>query len=185
LPELPEAKKQRFKNQYALDDENANTLTSSRQLADYFETAVKDSGCEARLCANWVTGDLMAALNKAGLDITRTPVSQHQLAGLLLRIADNTISGKIGKQVFEALWQSENEQTADDIIAAKGLKQITDSGAIETIIDKVIADNPVQVEQYRSGKDKVFAFFVGQVMKAMQGKANPAEVNRMLIEKLK
>jgi aspartyl-tRNA(Asn)/glutamyl-tRNA(Gln) amidotransferase subunit B len=185
LPELPDAKKQRFKNQYALDDENATLLTSSRQLADYFEAVVKDSGCEARLCANWVTGDLMAALNKAGLEITDSPVSRQQLAGLLMRIADNTISGKIGKQVFEALWSSNNEQTADDIIAAQGLKQITDTGAIESIIDKIIADNPVQVEQYRSGKDKVFAFFVGQVMKAMQGKANPAEVNRMLIDKLK
>jgi aspartyl-tRNA(Asn)/glutamyl-tRNA(Gln) amidotransferase subunit B len=102
-----------------------------------------------------------------------------------MRIADNTISGKIGKQVFEALWLDENNQSADEIIASKGLKQITDSGAIESIIDKIIADNPGQVEQYRSGKDKVFAFFVGQVMKAMQGKANPAEVNRMLIEKLK
>jgi len=185
LPELPDAKKQRFKTQYALDDENATILTTSRPLADYFETVVKDSGCEAKLCANWITGDLVAALNKAGLDISHSPVSRQQLAGLLIRIADNTISGKIGKQVFEALWQSDNEQTADDIIAAQGLKQITDTGAIESIIDKIIADNPGQVEQYRSGKDKVFTFFVGQVMKAMQGKANPAEVNRMLIDKLK
>jgi len=185
LPELPDAKKQRFKTQYALDDESATILTASRPLADYFETVVKDSGCEAKLCANWITGDLVAALNKAGLDISHSPVSRQQLAGLLIRIADNTISGKIGKQVFEALWQSDNEQTADDIIAAQGLKQITDTGAIESIIDKIIADNPDQVEQYRSGKDKVFAFFVGQVMKAMQGKANPAEVNRMLIDKLK
>jgi aspartyl-tRNA(Asn)/glutamyl-tRNA(Gln) amidotransferase subunit B len=146
---------------------------------------VKESGCDAKLCANWITGDLLAALNKAGLDITESPVSWQQLAQLLMRIADNTISGKIGKQVFEALWLSETQESADDIIANKGLKQITDTGAIETIIDKIIADNPSQVEQYRSGKDKVFAFFVGQVMKAMQGKANPAEVNRMLIEKLK
>jgi aspartyl-tRNA(Asn)/glutamyl-tRNA(Gln) amidotransferase subunit B len=146
---------------------------------------VKESGCDAKLCANWITGDLLAALNKAGLDITESPVSRQQLAQLLMRIADNTISGKIGKQVFEALWLSETQESADDIIANKGLKQITDTGAIETIIDKIIADNPGQVEQYRSGKDKVFAFFVGQVMKAMQGKANPAEVNRMLIEKLK
>ncbi len=185
LPELPDAKKQRFKNQYGLDDENATIITASRPLADYFESVVKESGCDAKLCANWITGDLLAALNKAGLDITDSPVSWQRLAQLLIRIADNTISGKIGKQVFEALWLHENNQSADEIIASKGLKQITDSGAIETIIDKIIADNPGQVEQYRSGKDKVFAFFVGQVMKAMQGKANPAEVNRMLIEKLK
>ena len=185
LPELPDAKKQRFKNQYGLDDENAAIITASRPLADYFESVVKESGCDAKLCANWITGDLLAALNKAGLDITESPVSWQQLAQLLMRIADNTISGKIGKQVFEALWLSETQESADDIIANKGLKQITDTGAIETIIDKIIADNPSQVEQYRSGKDKVFAFFVGQVMKAMQGKANPAEVNRMLIEKLK
>ena len=152
-------------------------------MADYFEAVLKTSGCEAKLCANWITGDLSAALNKAGLEITDSPVSDERLAGLLTRISDNTISGKIAKQVFEALWQSTS--TADEIIAAKGLKQITDTGAIEAIIDKIIADNPGQVEQYRSGKDKVFAFFVGQVMKEMQGKANPAEVNKMLKEKLR
>ena len=157
-------------------------LTSSRQLADYFEAVYKTSGSEAKLCANWITGDLSAALNKAGLDITDSPISDERLSGLLARISDNTISGKIAKQVFEALWQSTS--TADEIIAEKGLKQITDTGAIVAIIDKIIADNPGQVEQYRSGKDKVFAFFVGQVMKEMQGKANPAEVNKMLKEKL-
>ena len=182
LPELPEAKKQRFKTDYNLDDESVSILTASRQLADYFEAVHKTSGCEAKLCANWITGDLSAALNKAGLEITDSPVSDERLAGLLARISDNTISGKIAKQVFEALWQSTS--SADEIIAEKGLKQITDTGAIETIIDKIIADNPGQVEQYRSGKDKVFAFFVGQVMKEMQGKANPAEVNKMLKEKL-
>ena len=182
LPELPEAKKQRFKTAYNLDEESVSILTASRQLADYFEAVHKTSGCEAKLCANWITGDLSAALNKAGLEITDSPVSNERLAGLLARISDNTISGKIAKQVFEALWQSTS--SADEIIAEKGLKQITDTGAIETIIDKIIADNPGQVEQYRSGKDKVFAFFVGQVMKEMQGKANPAEVNKMLKEKL-
>ena len=182
LPELPEAKKQRFKTAYNLDDESVSILTASRQLADYFEAVHKKSGCEAKLCANWITGDLSAALNKAGLEITDSPVSDERLAGLLARISDNTISGKIAKQVFEALWQSTS--SADEIIAEKGLKQITDTGAIVTIIDKIIADNPGQVEQYRSGKDKVFAFFVGQVMKEMQGKANPAEVNKMLKEKL-
>jgi aspartyl-tRNA(Asn)/glutamyl-tRNA(Gln) amidotransferase subunit B len=182
LPELPQAKKQRFKTQYSLDEESVSILTTSRQLADYFETVYKKSGCEAKLCANWITGDLSAALNKAGLEITDSPVSDERLAGLLARISDNTISGKIAKQVFEELWQS--TLSADEIIAEKGLKQITDTGAIEAIIDKIIAGNQGQVEQYRSGKDKVFAFFVGQVMKAMQGKANPAEVNKMLKEKL-
>ena len=182
LPELPQAKKQRFKTQYSLDEESVSILTTSRPLADYFESVHKKSGCEAKLCANWITGDLSAALNKAGLEITDSPVNDERLAGLLTRISDNTISGKIAKQVFEALWQSTS--SADEIIAEKGLKQITDTGAIEAIIDKIIADNLGQVEQYRSGKDKVFAFFVGQVMKAMQGKANPAEVNKMLKEKL-
>jgi len=182
LPELPLAKKHRFKDQYALDEENATILTYSCQLADYFEAVLKASGCEARLCANWITGDLSAALNKAGLEITDSPVSDERLAGLLTRISDNTISGKIAKQVFEEMWQS--TATADEIIAEKGLKQITDTSAIEAIIDKIIAANPGQVEQYRSGKDKVFAFFVGQVMKEMQGKANPAEVNKMLKVKL-
>jgi aspartyl-tRNA(Asn)/glutamyl-tRNA(Gln) amidotransferase subunit B len=183
LPELPQAKKQRFKDQYALDEESATVLTSSRQLAEYFETVVKESACEAKICANWVTGDLLAALNKAGLDITDSPVSHQRLAGLLVRIGDNTISGKIAKQVFEEMWQS--KATADEIIEAKGLKQITDTGAIAAIIDKIIADNQDQVEQYRSGKDKVFGFFVGLVMKEMQGKANPGEVNKMLRDKLK
>ena len=183
MPELPDAKKQRFKEQYGLDNENANTLTSSRAFADFYETVVKESDCEIKLCTNWITGDFSGALNKAGLDISESPVDALRLSGLLKRIADNTISGKIAKQVFEKMWQG--EQSADDIIEAEGLKQITDTGAIEAIIDKIIADNPGQVEQYLSGKDKVFGFFVGQVMKQTQGKANPAEVNKMLKAKLK
>ncbi|ESS71876.1 aspartyl/glutamyl-tRNA(Asn/Gln) amidotransferase subunit B [Methyloglobulus morosus KoM1] len=183
LPELPEAKKLRFKERYQLDEENAGILTASRQLADYFEALVKESACEAKLCANWMTGDLLAALNKADLDITESPVDTRRLAGLMRRIHDDTISGKIAKQVFDLMWQS--NATADEIIAEKGLKQITDTGAIEAIIDKIIADNPDQVAQYLSGKDKVFGFFVGQVMKEMQGKASPAEVNKMLKAKLK
>jgi len=183
LPELPDAKKQRFKTDYTVDDEAAAILTSSRASADYFEALVQASACEAKLCANWVVGDLSAALNKADLDISQSPVDCLRLAGLLKRIADGTISGKIAKQVFEELWQT--PATADDIIEAKGLKQISDSGAIAAIVDKIIADNPSQAEQYRSGKEKMFAFFVGQVMKAMQGKANPTEVNTMLKEKLK
>ncbi len=183
LPELPDAKKRRFIEQYGQDDESAATLTSSRQLADYYEALVEASGGEAKICTNWVTGDVLGALNKAGLEIGQCPVDAERLAGLLQRIADDTISGKIAKQVFEAMWQG--QETADQIIESQGLKQITDTGAIEAIIDKIIADNPGQVEQYLGGKDKVFGFFVGQVMKEMQGKANPAEVNKILKTKLK
>ncbi|WP_394753641.1 Asp-tRNA(Asn)/Glu-tRNA(Gln) amidotransferase subunit GatB [Crenothrix sp.] len=183
LPELPVAKKQRFKDSYGLDEDNATQLTSSRPLADYFEATVATSGCDAKLCANWITGELSAALNKAGLEISASPVDYQGLAGLLLRISDDTISGKIAKQVFEEMWQ--HPVSADEVISAKGLKQISDSGAIEAIIDGIMAANMDQVEQYRSGKEKVFGFFVGQVMREMQGKANPAEVNKMLIEKLK
>lgn len=184
LPELPDAKKLRFKADYQLDNEAAAILTSSRALADYFEAVVKQANCEAKLCANWVNGELAAALNKADLEITASPINAGQLAGLLARISDNTISGKIAKQVFEELWQHP-DSNADAIIDAKGLRQITDTGAIEAVIDRIIADNAKQVEQYQNGNDKVFGFFVGQVMKAMQGKANPAEVNKMLVAKLK
>jgi aspartyl-tRNA(Asn)/glutamyl-tRNA(Gln) amidotransferase subunit B len=182
LPELPEAKKLRFSAEYQLDNDTATILTSSRQLADYYETVVKESGCEAKLCANWVVVELLGALNKAGLDITDSPIQAPRLAGLLKRIADNTISGKIAKQIFETLWKS--EETADEIIDAQGLRQITDTGAIAAIIDEIIAKNQKQVEQYKGGNEKVFGFFVGQVMKAMQGKGNPAEVNKILKEKL-
>jgi len=183
LPELPEAKKQRFLEQYKLESDAANNLASSIALADYFEALVKSSGCEAKICSNWVSVELSGALNKDNLNISQSPISYERLAQLLQRIADSTISGKIAKQVFEAMWSSED--SADTIIDTQGLKQITDSGAIEAIIDKIIADNPGQVNQYLSGKDKVFGFFVGQTMKASQGKANPAEVNKILQEKLK
>jgi aspartyl-tRNA(Asn)/glutamyl-tRNA(Gln) amidotransferase subunit B len=183
LPELPHIKKQRFIDTYQLDTETATTLSSSKELADYFEALVEKSGCDAKICSNWVTVELLGALNKQGLDIKQSPVTHARLAGLLARIADNTISGKIAKQVFAAMLDSDD--SADAIIDAQGLKQITDSGAIEAIIDKIIADNPAQVEQYLSGKDKVFGFFVGQTMKASQGKANPGEVNKILQGKLK
>jgi len=183
LPELPHAKKQRFIEQYGQDDESASTLTSSRELADFYEAVVKDSGVEAKLATNWMTGDVLGALNKAGLEISQSPVSAERLAGLLKRIADNTISGRIAKQVFDKLWNG--TATADEIIEQEGLKQITDTGAIEAIVDKVIAANPVPVEQYLSGKDKALMALVGQIMKETQGKANPGEVNKMLIEKLK
>lgn len=183
LPELPAAKKQRFKDAYGLDEDNATQLTSSRLLADYFEATIEASGCDVKLCANWITGDLSAALNKASLEINESPVDYLRLAGLLVRISDGTISGKIAKQVFDEMWQ--HPVSADDVISTKGLKQVSDTGAIEAIIDSIIANNMDQVEQYRSGKDKVFGFFVGQVMREMQGKANPTEVNKMLIAKLK
>ncbi|PWQ92253.1 Asp-tRNA(Asn)/Glu-tRNA(Gln) amidotransferase subunit GatB [Leucothrix pacifica] len=181
LPELPEQKKQRFINQFELSAFDAGVLTSNRALSDYFEAVAEATG-EAKLSANWVNGELASHLNKAELDVTESKVSAEQLTGLIKRIADNTISGKIAKDVFEAIWNGEGD--ADEIIEAKGLKQITDSGAIESIIDEIIAANPGQYEQYRSGKDKLFGFFVGQVMKASKGKANPAEVNRLLKAKL-
>ncbi|MDD2759015.1 MAG: Asp-tRNA(Asn)/Glu-tRNA(Gln) amidotransferase subunit GatB [Methylomonas sp.] len=182
LPELPAAKKQRFISQYGLDGESATTLTSSRELADYYEKVAAESG-EAKLAANWMTGDVLGALNKAGLEIAVCPVDADRLAGLLKRIADNTISGKTAKQVFDKLWNG--NATADEIIEQEGLKQITDTGAIEAIVDKVIAANPVPVEQYLAGKDKALMALVGQIMKETQGKANPGEVNKMLVAKLK
>ena len=182
LPELPDDKKQRFMQQYGLSLYDASVLISSREMADYFEETVKLSGSEAKLCANWVMGDLAALLNKNNLEITASRVSAAQLAGMLRRITDNTISGKIAKQVFEALWNGEGD--ADTIIEKQGLKQVSDSGAIEKIIDDVLANNPKQLEEYRSGKDKLFGFFVGQVMKVSKGKANPNQVNELLKKKL-
>jgi aspartyl-tRNA(Asn)/glutamyl-tRNA(Gln) amidotransferase subunit B len=182
LPELPDEKRDRFKSQYGLNDYDAGVLTATRELADYYEAVASAAGCDAKLCANWVMGDLAAALNKAGLEIEQSPVQPERLAGLVRRIADDTISGKIAKQVFEALWESND--TADAIIEKQGLKQITDTGAIEAIIDGIIAANPEQLAQYRAGKDKLFGFFVGQAMKATQGKANPAQLNELLKKKL-
>jgi aspartyl-tRNA(Asn)/glutamyl-tRNA(Gln) amidotransferase subunit B len=182
LPELPEEKKLRFKTDYQLSDESATILTSSRDLANYFEEVVKLSHCESTICANWITGELSAALNRADLDISDSPIDATRFAGLVARVADDTISGKIGKQVFEFLWNSTD--SADDIIEKQGLKQITDTGAIEAIIDTILAANEKQAQQYRDGNEKMFGFFVGQVMKAMQGKGNPAEINKILKVKL-
>ncbi len=183
LPELPEAKKQRFMTQYGLSGYDAAVLTTSRALGDYYEAVVAALGGEPKLCANWVMGDLSAFLNKDNRDIAESPVSAARLAGLLRRIQDRTISGKIAKEVFEALWAGADD--ADAIIEQRGLKQITDVSAIEKVIEEVIAANPEQLAQYRAGKDKLFAFFVGQVMKASKGKANPQQVNELLAEKLK
>ncbi|MCF6190835.1 MAG: Asp-tRNA(Asn)/Glu-tRNA(Gln) amidotransferase subunit GatB [Cocleimonas sp.] len=186
LPELPTAKFERFMSEYDLSDYDAGVLTSTRATADYFETVAKACG-EPKLTANWVTGELSSHLNNDALEITESPVNAEMLTGLIKRIADKTISGKIAKEVFQALWAGEgsnDESAADKVIESKGLKQITDTGAIEAMIDEIIANNAGQVEQYRSGKEKVFGFFVGQVMKASQGKANPAQVNEMLKKKL-
>ncbi len=183
LPELPDAKKQRFISQYGLSAYDASVLTASRELGAYYEETVAALGGEPKLCANWVMGDLAGFLNKDGKDIAQSPVSAAQLAGLLRRIQDRTISGKIAKEVFEALWAGEGD--TDAIIEKRGLKQITDTSAIEKVIDDVIAANPDQLAQYRAGKDKLFGFFVGQVMKLSKGKANPQQVNDLLAQKLK
>ena len=183
LPELPDIKKQRFTDQYGLSSYDAGVLTASRALADYYEAVVMALGGEAKLCANWVMGDLSAFLNKDNRDIDHSPVDPTSLAGLLRRIQDRTISGKIAKDVFEAMWAGEGH--ADAIIEQRGLRQITDSSAIEKVIDDVIAANPDQLAQYRAGKDKLFGFFVGQVMKLSKGKANPQQVNDLLTQKLK
>ena len=182
LPELPDEKKQRFMRDYGLSVYDAALLTASRELADYYEAVVKAAGGEAKLCANWVMGELSAALNQDNKEVTRSPVTAAMLAGLLKRIIDNTISGKLAKEVFLAMWAGEGE--ADTVIEKKGLKQITDSSTIEKVIDAIMAANPQQLSDYRAGKDKLFAFFVGQVMKATQGKANPQQVNELLKRKL-
>ncbi|MDX1490218.1 MAG: Asp-tRNA(Asn)/Glu-tRNA(Gln) amidotransferase subunit GatB [Pseudohongiellaceae bacterium] len=182
LPELPNAKRERFQSQYGLSDYDASVLASSRQMGDYFEKVVSICG-DAKLSSNWVSVDLQSLLNKRDLEIEQSPISAERLASLIQRIVDKTISSKIAKTVFEAMVDSED--SVDDIIESRGLKQVTDSGAIEKLVDEVIANNPEQVEQYRSGKEKVFAFFIGQAMKASKGKANPAQLNELLREKLK
>jgi aspartyl-tRNA(Asn)/glutamyl-tRNA(Gln) amidotransferase subunit B len=182
LPELPDQKAVRFSSQYGLSAYDAGVLTASRELAAYYEEVMCAFPAEPKLAANWVMGELAAVLNKEGLEINSGRLPAAQLAGLLQRIADQTISGKIAKEVFEAMWASGSG--ADAIIEEKGLKQITDSAAIERAIEEVMAKNPGQLADYRSGKDKLFGFFVGQVMKATQGKANPAQLNELLKKKL-
>ncbi|ANQ83262.1 aspartyl/glutamyl-tRNA amidotransferase subunit B [Azoarcus olearius] len=184
MPELPEAMKARFIEQLGLSAYDATTLTASKEVATYYQATVDAAGAAlAKPCANWVMGDLAARLNKAELDIAVSPVSPAQLAGLVARIADNTISNAIAKKVFEALWNGEGV-SADEIIDKQGLKQVTDSGAIEAMIDEVLAANQKSVEEFRAGKDKAFNALVGQVMKASKGKASPAQVNELLKKKL-
>jgi aspartyl-tRNA(Asn)/glutamyl-tRNA(Gln) amidotransferase subunit B len=191
LPELPDQKAARFSADYGLSAYDAGVLTASRELADYYEAVVREcasgtSRPEPKLAANWVMGELAAALNRDGVEIESVASSgklpAERMAGLLKRIADQTISGKIAKEVFEAMWAS--GASADAIIEEKGLKQITDVSAIEKAIDEVMAKNPGQLADYRAGKDKLFGFFVGQVMKATGGKANPAQLNELLKKKL-
>ena len=183
LPELPDAKQSRFVEQYELKPGDAGILTGSRAIADYFEATVAAFKDKPKIAANWITGELSAALNRDGVDIGDSKIAPADLAALLSRIQDGTISGKIAKEVFEAMWTGGGG--ADEIIEAKGLRQITDSSAIEKIVDAVIAANPDQVEQYRAGKDKVLGFFVGQVMKETGGKANPGQVNEVLKGRLR
>jgi aspartyl-tRNA(Asn)/glutamyl-tRNA(Gln) amidotransferase subunit B len=182
LPELPEAKRERFMAQYALSAYDAGVLTATRELADYYEGTVAAAKGEGKLAANWVMGDLAAFLNKEGREITDSPVSPAMLGSLVNRIVDKTISGTIAKKVFELMWNGEGDP--DAVIARHGLKQVTDTGAIDKAIAEVMAENPQQLEQYRCGKDKLFGFFVGQVMKKMQGKASPEQVNALLKDKL-
>jgi aspartyl-tRNA(Asn)/glutamyl-tRNA(Gln) amidotransferase subunit B len=182
MPELPEAMKMRFASEYGLTEYDAAAITSSRGIADYFVATAAALGGDAKPVANWVMGSIAAKLNEEGKDIAASPVSPMQLAGLLKRIADNTISGKIAKDVFAAMWAGEGD--ADAIIEQKGLKQVSDSGAIEGIVDEVLAANAAMVAEYKAGKEKAFNGLVGQVMKASKGKANPAQVNEVLKKKL-
>jgi aspartyl-tRNA(Asn)/glutamyl-tRNA(Gln) amidotransferase subunit B len=182
LPELPRAKRERYMRDYGLTGYDAGVLTSSREIAAYFEETLGLLPGEPKLCANWVMGDLAGWLNKQGLEIDASPIRPSQLAGLVKRIADGTVSGKLAKDVFEAMGNGEGD--ADAIIEARGLRQISDAGALEGIVDRIIAANPQQVADYRGGKDKLMAFFVGQAMKATKGKANPAQLNEILKRKL-
>ncbi|MGB2148340.1 Asp-tRNA(Asn)/Glu-tRNA(Gln) amidotransferase subunit GatB [uncultured Cobetia sp.] len=186
LPELPAEKRARFESELGLSAYDASVLSASREMADFFEE-VKDACGDAKQAANWVQGELAGRLNKENLDITVSPVSAAQLGGLIKRIVDETINGKAAKQVFAALWDGEGK-SADEIIESRGLKQVTDTGAIEAVVDQVIADNPAQVTQYQEAepdkRGKMIGFFVGQVMKASRGTANPQQVNKVLKDKL-
>jgi aspartyl-tRNA(Asn)/glutamyl-tRNA(Gln) amidotransferase subunit B len=182
LPELPEAMKARFERQYALTVYDAAMLTASRETAAYFEDAVRAYGGEAKTVANWMLGELSAALNKADVDIGAAPVGPAPLGGLLKRIADGTVSGKIAKDVFDAMWAGEGD--ADAIIERKGLRQISDESAIAKLVDDVLAANPAIVAEFRAGKEKAFNSLVGKAMAASKGKANPAHVNAILKQKL-
>lgn len=185
LPELPAAKRARFIAEYDLTEYDTNLLVPNHAVADYFEAVTKSSGAP-KLAANWILGDLSAALNRSELSIDANPISAERLAGLVSRISDGTLSSKLAKQVFEALWNEEGD--TDEIIAARGLKQVSDSGALEAMVDEVIANNPDQVAQYiaadEAKRKKLTGFFVGQIMKASKGQANPQMLNELLLKKL-
>ncbi len=182
LPELPQQKRLRFMSDYALGSHDADMLVASRELADFFEATVEAAGGEAKSAANWIIGDLTAALKRTNTSITCSPLGPDRLGGMIRRIVDGTISGKIAKEVFEAMWQDAGN--ADAVIEAKGLRQITDSSALEQMIDEIIDAHPEQTAEFRAGKHKVLGFFVGKVMQASQGKANPKQVNELLRKKL-
>ena len=188
MPELPVARRARFEEALGLSEYDARILTGSRQIADYFEAVVAEIGqADAKMAGNWVMGDLLGALNKDDKEITDSPISAKQLAGMLARIKDDTLSGKLAKKVFSALYEREGgdaDDAADKIIEEKGLKQETDTGAIKAIVEEVIAKNAAMVEEYRGGKEKAFNGLVGQVMKASRGSANPQQVNQILKELL-
>jgi aspartyl-tRNA(Asn)/glutamyl-tRNA(Gln) amidotransferase subunit B len=190
LPELPHAKQARYVGELGLSAYDANLLTASREMADFFESALHEVPGQAKACANWISGEVSAQLNRDGLDMAQCPISAQQLGVILKRISDGTISNSAAKKVFRAIWEwDESESVApenlvDHVIARDGLKQESDSGAIEKIVDEIIAANPAQVAEYRGGKDKVFGFFVGLAMKASKGKANPAQLNEVLKKKL-
>ncbi len=184
LPELPEARRRRYVTAFDLSDYDAMVLTATREIADFFESAVKQLPSQAKLCANWIMGEVSGRLNKEGIEISDCPINPVQLATLLQRISDDTISGKTAKNVFDSMWRGEQDGNVDAIIENKGLKQISDSGEIEKLIDEILVANSQQVADYRSGKQKAFNSLVGQVMKATRGKANPAQVNTILKQKL-
>ena len=182
MPEMPDEKKKRFVNEYNLSEYDSSLLAADKDLADFFEIATKESNA-AKLSANWIMGELSAELNKENLNIQNSKITAKQIGKLVLRIEDSTISGKIAKEIFEKMWTTGQE--VDSIIEEEGLQQVTDLSEIESMVNKVIDDNPDQLKQYLTGKDRLFGFFVGQVMKESQGKANPAHVNQILKEKLK
>ena len=182
MPEMPDEKKKRFVNEYNLSEYDSSLLAADKDLADFFEIATKESNA-AKLSANWIMGELSAELNKDNLNIQDSKITAKQIGKLVLRIEDSTISGKIAKEIFEKMWTTGQE--VDSIIEEEGLQQVTDLSEIESMVNKVIDDNPDQLKQYLEGKDRLFGFFVGQVMKESQGKANPAHVNQILKEKLK
>ncbi len=183
LPELPDARRARFISDLELSEYDAGIMTSDRYTADYFETVLQKSGASSKLACSWISGELFSRLNKDGLELSESPVNADRFGQLVARLHDNTVSGKIAKEVLDKMWSCED--TADQIIENEGLKQISDSSEIEQMVDDVIAANPDQVAEFRSGKDKLLGYFVGQVMKASRGKANPGELNKLLQEKLK